>query len=78
MRHGFTSFWLICGIIVCSLTGLFYLFLPNLLDELNIYISPGLIAITGIAMIVQVVGLILLLGCIANQKNGKTTWEQLD
>jgi RNA polymerase subunit RPABC4/transcription elongation factor Spt4 len=61
MRHGFTSFWLIFGIIICSITGLFYLLLPNLLDELNIYMSPGLIAITGIATIVQVVGLIFLL-----------------
>jgi hypothetical protein len=61
MRHGFTSFWLIFGIIVCSLAAIFYLFLSNLFDELYIYMPPGLIAINGVAMLVQIVGLSLLL-----------------
>jgi len=64
VRHGFTSFWLILGVVTSSIAGLVYLILsclPDAVAAMGMYMSPMVLMATGAAMIAEVVCLVLLL-----------------
>jgi len=62
-RHGFVTFWLVLGVIVCSLAGYGYLFYPNIaMQSLYGYrASSGLLSLIGILLAICAVCYILLL-----------------
>jgi RNA polymerase subunit RPABC4/transcription elongation factor Spt4 len=62
VRHGFTSFWLILGIVSCSLSGLMYIFLyayNSYTGNLSFWNSYYILL--GSAMILELISLVLLL-----------------
>jgi hypothetical protein len=60
-RHGFTSFWLILGLIGCFIVGSIYLFSPNLIGQYYVNASKGLIMLFGIISMANIICYILLL-----------------
>lgn len=60
VRHGFTSFWLITGIVTCAITGIIYLVAQEMIYN-STGMSYGQIQILGGVMIAEVIGCVLLL-----------------
>jgi len=64
-RHGFVTFWLVMGVIVCSIGSYVFLFYPNYAMQ-SLYlqgyrVSSGLLSIIGILTAIDIICFILLL-----------------
>ena len=59
-RHGFTTFWLIFSLISFTITGVVYLFSPEVIT-LYLNVSNGLIMFLGIVSMAGIIGNVLLL-----------------
>jgi hypothetical protein len=60
-RHGFTSFWLILGVISCVLYGIMFLFVPNIVTKYWNVSSGGLVMLLGFVTLASIIYYVLLL-----------------